>query len=109
MKNKVLILGAIIGAFTFSAYAGAGAAAQLKSQTASQPAADTTIASVIYVNSATPLTPRTQSNQSKIVQGSSEGNYASDCRRNMVTSPKACGECAQHANMPGCMTIAPLK
>ena len=103
--TKVLLLGAVVAAFTFTSYAGTGAAALLRSQPASQPnVADATVITIAYVDQATPISPRAQANQSKIIKGTNDTDVAMDCRKNMVNSPKAVAECASHANMPGCVS-----
>jgi hypothetical protein len=72
MKNtKVLLLGAVVAAFTFTAFAGTGAyALKSSNDTVSKAPADTTVITIAYVDS-TPalLSPRAQANQSKIVKG----------------------------------------
>ena len=109
--TKVLLLGAVVAAFSFTAFAGTGAYL-LKASAASniQAAADTTVTTIAYVNFTTPISPRTQANQSKVIQGASnDQTSALACRKNMVASPKAVAECASHATMPGCVSIAALK
>jgi hypothetical protein len=109
--TKVLLLGAMVAAFSFSAFAGTGAAL-LKASASSNinSPAETPAITVAYVNSATPISPRAQANQIKVVQGAdNDQTSARGCRNNMVASPKAVAECASHATMPGCVTVAPLK
>jgi hypothetical protein len=110
MKIKILVLGAAVAAFTFTSYAQSGAAAQLRSPAANPSVADATITTIAYVNSVTPISPRAQANQSKIIQGTADtSGLALACRKGMVASPKAVAECASHATMPGCTTVAMLK
>jgi len=85
MKTKVLLLGAVVAAFSFSTFA-----------------ADAL------------LSPRAQGNQIKVVSGmANDQNPALECRNNMVASPRAVAECGSHTTMPccmpGCMKVAPLK
>ena len=81
MKTKVLLLGAVVTAFTFTSFA-----------------ADAL------------LSPRAQANQITIVKGVvNERNPYLECRNTMTGSPKAAGACSEHPAMPGCVTVAPLK
>jgi hypothetical protein len=111
--TKVLLLGAAVAAFTFTAFAGTGAYL-LKAPAASNgnSPADTTLTTIAYVDS-TPafLTPRAQGNQAKVIKGTNnDSNSTLACRNMMSTSnPKAVAECNSHATMPGCVTVAPLK
>ena len=107
--TKVLLLGAVVAAFSFSAFAGTGAYS-LKAAASQPSVADTTVTTIAYVDSAPPISPRAQANQTKVVKGAAnEQTSALACRKNMVASPKAVAECASHATMPGCMTVALLK
>jgi hypothetical protein len=112
--SKVLLLGAVITAFSFSAFAGTGAYL-LKASADSNinRSADNTVTTITYVDSTSAqLTPRAASNQSKIVKGSnSDVNPALACAKTMGGSPKQVAECSSHATMPDCkpVTVAPLK
>lgn len=112
MKFKVLLLGSVVAAFSFSALAGTGAAllkASAPSNINNQ--ADATVPTIAYVaSSATPISPRAQANQAKIVQGvANDRNPSLECRSNMTASPRAVAACAQSVTMPGCMKLASLK
>jgi uncharacterized protein (UPF0333 family) len=117
---KVLLLGAVVAAFTFTSYAQSGAAAQLLSPRAQanqikhvSSSADSPTITIAYVDSGSALlSPRAQANQIKVVKGTNtDVNPALICKRNMIGSPKQVAECASHTTMPGCqtMTVAPLK
>ena len=113
--TKILLLGAVVAAFSFTAFAQSGAAAFLRAPILQDPAISSPAAApadtIAYVaaNSAQ-LSPRAKGNEIKVVKGvASDSNPALVCRNNMNGSPKAVAECASHATMPGCMTIAPLK
>ena len=109
MKLKVLLLGAVVAAFSFSAFAGTGAALLKASATGkTSHAAETPAITIAYVNaSPVPLSPRAQANQIKVVQGvASDRNPALECRNTMVASPRAVAACAQSVTMPGCMKLA---
>ena len=107
--TKVLLLGAIVAACSLTTFAGTGA--YLLSGSAASNLnrpADTTVTTIAYVaSSATPISPRALANQTKIVKGVSDDQASTPaCRKQMVTSPKAVAECASHATMPGCVTLA---
>ena len=106
--TKVLLLSAVIAAFSLSAFAGTGAQL-LKASTASgvTTPAESTVTTMAYVNSnSARLTPRGQDNQIKVIQGvTTEQNPALACSKTMTASPKAVAECASHANMPGCNPV----
>ncbi len=111
--TKVLLLGAVVTAFALTSFAGSNGAYLLKASAASnvKPTADTTVTTIAYVET-TPalLSPRAAGNQIKVVKGvANDVNPALVCRNNMVGSPKAVAECSSHANMPGCVSVAPLK
>ena len=117
---KVLLLGAVVTAFSFSAFAGSGAAAQLLSPRAQDnqikqvsSSVDAPTITIAYVDSGSALlTPRAQGNQIRVVKGTNtDVNTALVCQKNMSGSPKQVAECASHTTMPGCqtMTVAPLK
>jgi hypothetical protein len=112
MKLKVLLLGVVVAAFSFSAFAGTGAYS-LKPSAAGNlnGSADTTVTTIAYVDSTTaPISPRALANQGRIVQGAAnDQDSMMGCRQNMVASPKAVAECAAHATMPGCAKLATVK
>jgi sensor histidine kinase regulating citrate/malate metabolism len=112
MNTKVLILGTVVAVFSFSALAGTGAALLKASATSNiNSQADTTVTTIAYVAStATPISPRAQANQVKIVKGvANDKNPALECRNAMVASPRAVAACAQSVTMPGCMKLASVK
>ena len=79
--TKVLLLGAVVAAFSFTSFA-------------AEPL----------------LSPRAKDNQSKVVAGIvNNSNRALACRNNMNGTPKAVSECVSHTTMPGCLTVAELK
>ena len=110
--TKIILLAAVVAAFSFSAFAGTGAT-QLRAPVASNVyiPADATVTTITYVESSqAQLSPRAQGNQIKVIKGSDNDQaLALGCRKNMVANPKAVAECASHATMPGCVTVAPLK
>ncbi len=112
--TKVLLLGAVVAAFSLTAFAGSNGAYLLKAPVASNlyKPADTIVTTIAYVDS-TPalLTPRALGNQAKIIKGTNnDSNPTLACRNMMSTSsPKAVAECNSHATMPLCVTVAPLK
>ena len=114
MKTKVLLLGAVVTAFAFTAFAAEPLLSprakdnQIKIVKSSE---ETPAVTVAYVDS-TPalLSPRAQGNQIKVVQGVfNDQNPALECRKNMIGSPRVVAECSAHTTMPGCVTVAPLK
>ena len=114
--SKVLLLGAVVAAFTFTSFA-AEPLLSPRAQDNQIKVVSSTVATpsitVAYVDSgAALLSPRAQGNQSKVLKGThNEVNPALVCLKNMSGSPKAIAECAAHSTMPGCqsMTVAPLK
>jgi hypothetical protein len=115
MKTKVLLLGAIVTAFTFTSFATdallspRAAGNQIKVVNSS---VETPSVTVTYVTPASPalLSPRAQASQITIVKGVvNERNPYLECRNTMTGSPKAVGACSEHPAMPGCVTVAPLK
>lgn len=113
--TKVLLLGAVIAAFSFTSFA----AEPLLSprQKDNQPKVVTSSIStqggtVTYITSDSPalLSPRAKDNQTKVVKGvANDSNPALACAKTMTGSPKAVAECSSHTTMPGCVTVAPLK
>jgi hypothetical protein len=78
MKSKILFLGVVVAAFTFTSFA---------------------------VDAL--LSLRAQGNQSKIASGAAnDSNPALDCRNGMAGSPKVVAECSAHTTRPGCQTVA---
>ncbi|HEX9045389.1 MAG TPA: hypothetical protein VF988_00060 [Verrucomicrobiae bacterium] len=114
MKTKFLVLGAVLTAFSFTSFAAQpllsprAAGNQIKVVSNQVPATTITIA---YVDKAPALmSPRAAGNEIKAVKGTNDDtNPALACIRNMNGTPRAVTECASHATMPGCATIAPLK
>jgi hypothetical protein len=82
MKTKVLLLGAVVTAFTLTSFA-----------------ADAL------------LSPRAQASQIKVVKGVvSERNPYVECRNEMTgSSPKAITTCIQTMNLSGCVVVAMQK
>jgi hypothetical protein len=114
MKNKVLLLGAVMTAFTFTTFAADALltprATDNQPKAIVSPEASPTV-TIAYVDS-TPalLSPRAMDNQSKIVKGETgDSNPALACAKMMTGSPKAVSECAAHTTMPDCMTVATMK
>jgi len=115
MNTKVLLLGAVVAAFSFTSFAtdapfsARAQANQIKVVPRSVAAPASTIAYVDGTASAQ-LSPRAQANQIKVVKGTaSDRNPALECVKNMVGSPKAVAECSSHTTMPGCMKVATIK
>jgi hypothetical protein len=109
--TKVLLLGAAVAAFSFASFAGTGAnALKPSNETAKIVPADTQVVVLTRVDSATPISPRAQANQSTAIKGTSDNqNSTLVCRKNMVASPKAVAECSSHATMPGCTPATAMK
>ena len=115
MKNKVILLGAVVAAFAITSFAAEPLLAprakgnQIKVVTSSIDTQGGTVTYVTSVSSA-PLSPRVQGNQIKVVKGmNNDSNAAQACQKNMVGSPKIVQNCIESGNMRGCMTVAPLK
>ena len=114
MNTKVLLLGAVVTALSFNSFAtqplfsprAAGNQIHFASNSTEAPA--TTVAAV---NSGSALlSPRAAGNQIHVLKDTVTGaNPALFCSRSMLTSPKAAAECASHATMPGCVSIAQCK
>jgi hypothetical protein len=69
----------------------------------------TSAVAVDYVRS-TPVAPRYQADQIKVVKGiMSDRNPALECRQNMMGTPRAVTACSQSVTMPGCMKLASSK
>ena len=117
MKLQVLLLGAVVAAFSFTAFAAdapfsARAAANQPKVVSST--TETPANTLVYVDatSPTPISARAQANQTKVVKGTdSDANSTLACRK-MSGGPKAINACMEHpGTMPGCnpVTVAPLK
>jgi hypothetical protein len=114
--TKVLLLGAVVAAFTFTSFATEPLLSprakdnQIKHVSS---AVDTTTTTITYVDSGSALlSPRAAGNQIKVVKGTNNDiNPALVCLKTMSGSPKAVAECSSHTTMPGCqtVTVAPLK
>jgi hypothetical protein len=117
MKTKVLLLGAIVTAFTYSTFAGDLFLSPRAKDNQIKPVDSSTAAPTIAANYVTPqstglLSPRATGNQIQVVKGTNNDfNPALACRRMMSGSPKDVAACADNPNMPGCktVTVAPLK
>ena len=113
---KILVLGAIVTAFTFSSFAAEpllsprAAGNQIKTATSSMATATVTTA---YVDSgAALLSPRAAANLVKVVKGTTaDANPAVACQKTMNGTPKAVTECTSHTTMPACqpVTVAMVK
>jgi hypothetical protein len=115
MKTKVLLLGAVVTAFTFTTFAADALLSprakenQIKVVSSST---ETPVTTIAYVDSASPalLSPRAQANQIKVVKGVfNDRNPYLECRNTMTGSPKAVQACSENLAMRGCVTVAPLK
>jgi hypothetical protein len=117
MKTKILLLGAIMTAFTYSTFAGDLFLSPRAKDNQIKITSDTTpgqVTTVAYQSPAAPalLSPRALGNQTKVVSGvNNDVNPALACRKMMTGSPKAVAACADNPNMPACnpVTVAPLK
>ena len=114
MNTKVLFLGVVVAAFSFSAMAAAApfsARAQSNFPPASHSAVTTPGVTITYVAASTSLlSPRAQANQSHVIKGVvNEINPALTCQKTMSGSPKTVAECSAHTTMPGCMTLVAAK
>ena len=113
--TKALLLGAVVAAFTLSSFAAEpllsprAAGNQINSVSSVAPAAPAITIAYVQTTPAQ-LSPRAAGNQAKVVKGiANDTSLALFCLQNMNGSPKAVTECSQHANMPGCVTVATLK
>ena len=111
MKTKILILGAVITAFTMTTMA--ADALLTPRQMDNQPKYVSSSANdpdLLAASRSTLLTPRAFGNQTKVVKGlANDSNPALACAKNMSGTPKMVSECASHTTMPACVTVAPLK
>ena len=109
MKTKVLLLGAVCAAFTFSSLAGEvflSPRAQdnqtkiVRNQTGTPATAG---GAVTVVTAPGLLSPRAADNQLKTVSGTAnEKNPYLECRKTMTGSPKAVQACADNPAMTAC-------
>lgn len=114
MKTKVLLVGAVVTAFTLASFAAEPLLSprakdnQIKVVSGSVDTQGGTISYAYTVpGSSALLSPRAQVNQIKVVKGmNNDTNPALVCQKNMTGSPKAVSECSSHTTMPGCMTAA---
>ena len=107
MNTKVLLLGAVVAAFTVTTFAAEpvltprAADNQIKAVTgiAATPAA--AVAAPVL------LSPRAAGNQITVAKGGNDDlNPALGCPAKMAGSPKTVAECGTHTTMPGCATVA---
>lgn len=112
MKTKVLLLGAILTAFSYSTFAGdlflspRAKDNQIK-QVSSDTVTPTTTVTYITVKDPVVLSPRAKENQVVRISGTNNDvNPALLCQKMMTGSPKAIAECTSHTTMPGCQTMA---
>ena len=115
MKNTVLLLGAVVIAFTLTSFA-ADALRSPRAQANEIKIVNSTDATpavtVAYVApNTTPLSPRAQANQITVVKGVvSERNPYVECRNGMTgSSPKAITTCIQTMSQSGCVSLAMQK
>jgi len=111
MKSRILLLGAVVTAFTFTSFATdalLSPRAQVNQIKIVSSAVNTPVLSIAYVAPANALlSPRAQGNQIKVAAGiANDSNPALACRSGMAGSPKAVAECSQHTTMPGCQRVA---
>jgi hypothetical protein len=114
MNTKVLLLGAVVSAFTFTTFATdtllspRAAGNQIKHVASSVAAPASAAVAYVAPAAAAQLSPRAQDNQIKVVTGTvTERNQYLECRNAMTgSSPKAIGACNQNAAMSGCVTVA---
>lgn len=65
---------------------------------------------ITYVKSLTPVSPRVQAAQLKVLKGLIVStNPALECRNNMKGSPRAVTACSQSVTMPSCAKATPAK
>jgi hypothetical protein len=109
MNTKVLLLGAVVAAFTLTTFA---AEPLLTPRTAGNQAktiqnADATPAVTVVVAAPVLRSPRAAANQIQVVTGGNNDlNRAATCQKNMDGSPKIVAQCSAHTTMPGCATVA---
>ena len=107
MNTKVLLLGAVVAAFTATTFAAEPLLTPRAASTQITSVAGVTETPVAAVAASTLLSPRATGNQFNMVKGGNDAlNPALGCQKGMNTSPKAAGECASHATMPGCTSMA---
>lgn len=114
MNTKVLALGAVVAAFTFTSFAAepllspraAGNQIKTVSNTTEAP-----VVAIAYVDTSHPwLSPRAAGNQIKVVKGVvADVNPALECRRNMPGTPRIVTECSSHTTMPVCTKLTAMK
>lgn len=116
MNTKILLLGAVVTAFTFTTFAARpvlsarAQANQIRVVSNAGSASDVTAG---YVTPAAPalLSARAQANQIRTVKGVIvERNPYLDCRNTMTgSSPKAIAACSETVAMSGCVSVAMQK
>jgi len=108
MNTKVLLLGAVVAAFTVSTHAAEPLLTPRAAGNQISNVTETPTTTITYVDSNNAvLTPRAAGNQAKVVKGANiDANMALDCKKNMGGSPKAVAECSAHTTMPGCTMVA---
>lgn len=115
MKTKVLLLGAVCAAFTFSSFAGdAFLSPRAKDNqikvVRNSPNTQTAVVASTATASSKLLSPRVADNQLKTVRGAvNDWNPYLQCRKTMTGSPKAIQTCCNSAAMRACKTTAPVK
>lgn len=108
MKTKVLLLGAVCAAFTFSSLAGEVFLSPRAQDNQIKIVRNPTVTpapagAVIIVTAPGLLSPRAVDNQLKTVSGTAnEKNPYLECRKSMIGSPKAVQACADNPAMPAC-------
>jgi len=113
MNTKVLLLGAVMVVFTgttFATDALLSPRAQASQNKVVPSSVATPLSTIANVDASSQLSPRAQANQIKVIKGVASNQRSTlECRSNMPGSPRAVGECSQHATMPGCLTVAVMK
>jgi hypothetical protein len=111
MKTKILLLGAVVAAFTVTAMATnpvfSPRAAGNQARIANSPVSATVVTSAYADTTTAVLAPRAAGNQLKVVKGlNGDINPALVCAKSMGGSPKAVAECTAHTTMPACAAFA---
>ncbi len=114
--TKILVLSAIVTAFTYSSFAAepllSPRAAGNQIKTATSSVATATVTTAYVGSSSAQLSPRAAANQVKGVKGTTtDVNPAVACQKTMNGTPKAVAECTSHTTMPACqpVTVAMVK
>jgi hypothetical protein len=109
MKTKMIVLGAVVAAFSLASFAADPVLSpRAKGSLVPRASEVAPATSINYVDASSALlTPRARGNEIKVVKGASaDVNPALVCRNSMMGSPKAVAECSAHTTMPGCAMVA---